>query len=189
MKKTMQLPKIIKGIIFIFLSNNNESFLEIELYIRESEKGKEEEEEKEGEKESEKEEEGEKKSEKEEESEKEQEEEREKEGEKEEEMEDKGDISTLSNYKDIPINYIYGDFKLDFKKKIVYGNLKYRLQANKEGNQIIFDTNKLKINGVYQITDPKEETESPLKFKLGEEDENLGIPLIIDIEYKIDDNI
>ena len=41
------------------------------------------------------------------------------------------DNSTLSNYIDIPINYIYGNFKPDFEKKIVYGNLKYRLQANK----------------------------------------------------------
>ena len=28
------------------------------------------------------------------------------------------DISTLSNYENIPINYIYGDFKPDFEKKL-----------------------------------------------------------------------
>ena len=101
------------------------------------------------------------------------------------------DISTLSNYENIPINYIYGDFKPDFEKKIVYGNLKYNLQANKAGNQIIFDTNKLNIKNIYKIKDPKEENykEEEVNFSSGKEDENLGTPLIISINYKIDEYI
>ena len=61
------------------------------------------------------------------------------------------DVSTLSNYKGIPINSISGEFKPDFDKKIVYGNLKYKIHTEKSGNQIIFDTSKLNIKNVYKI--------------------------------------
>ena len=99
------------------------------------------------------------------------------------------DISTLSNYEDIPINYIHGDFKPDFDKEIVYGDLNYNLQATKDGNQIILDTMKLNITQVYNLADPKEEIYEPIPFSFGEEDAKLGTPLIIELSYKKEDYI
>ena len=99
------------------------------------------------------------------------------------------DISTLSNYEDIPINYIHGDFKPDFDKEIVYGDLNYNLQATKDGKQIILDTMKLNITQVYNLVDPKEEIYEPIPFSFGEEDAKLGTPLIIELSYKKEDYI
>ena len=98
------------------------------------------------------------------------------------------DNSTLSNYLDIPVNYIYGEFKPDFEKKLLYGNLSYNFHAVNGGNQIIFDTYKLNIKKVYKVTfEHKEENYEEINFSFGQEDENLGVPLIIPIDYKKDD--
>ena len=89
------------------------------------------------------------------------------------------DNSTLSNYLDIPVNYIYGEFKPDFEKKLLYGNLSYNFHAVNGGNQIIFDTYKLNIKKVYKVTfEHKEENYEEINFSFGQEDENLGVPLI-----------
>ena len=49
------------------------------------------------------------------------------------------DNSTLSNYEDIPLNMLSGDFKIDFENKIVHGNLSYRFTPKKDGNKIILN--------------------------------------------------
>jgi len=95
------------------------------------------------------------------------------------------DISTLSNYQEIIINYIYGEFKIDFDKKIVIGNLNYNLKAKADSNKIIFDTDSLKIKNVYQIIDADDEVYAkPIEFTLGEKDDNLGTSLIMNVNYK-----
>ena len=99
------------------------------------------------------------------------------------------DISTLSNYKDVPINYIYGEFKPDFDNKIIYGELNYNLEAMNDGDKIIFDTIALNIKKVYEVIDPKEDEFRELEFSFGEEDENLGTPLIIHLNYFLGDYI
>ena len=77
-------------------------------------------------------------------------------------------ISTQSNYKDIPINYIYGEFKPDFDNKIIYGELNYNLEAMNDGDKIIFDTSALNIKKVYEVIDPKEDEFRELEFSFGE---------------------
>ena len=94
------------------------------------------------------------------------------------------DNSTLSNYEDIPLNMLYGDFKIDFENKIVHGNLSYRFTPKKDGNEIILDTKNLNILKVYKINKADgADTYEPIDFYFGKIDENLGKPLIININY------
>ena len=95
------------------------------------------------------------------------------------------DISTLSNYQNITINYIEGQFKPDFDNKIVHGILNYSLIAKIEGKQIIFDTNHLNITKITNVTDQTK----VIKHSFGNTDENLGTPLLIDCVYNKDDNV
>ena len=100
------------------------------------------------------------------------------------------DNSTLSNYEDIPLNMLYGDFKIDFENKIVHGNLCYRFTPKKDGNQIILDTQKLDILKIYKINKVDGvDTYEQINFTFGEVDENLGKPLIINIDYLKNNNI
>ena len=95
------------------------------------------------------------------------------------------DISTLSNYQNITINYIEGQFKPDFENKIVHGILNYSLIAKDEGKKIIFDTNNLNIKKITNVTDQTK----VITHSFGNSDENLGTPLLIDCEYNKDDNV
>ena len=97
-----------------------------------------------------------------------------------EESEEVTDVSTLSNYKNISINYIKGKFIADFDNKVIMGDLYYNLTAKEDGNQIIFDTNELQIIDINQII---EEDTIKLNHSYGEEDENLGKPLIMNLNY------
>ena len=100
------------------------------------------------------------------------------------------DNSTLSNYEDIPLNMLSGDFKIDFENKIVHGNLSYRFIPKKDGNKIILDTKNLNILKIYKITEEDgEKTYEEINFSFGEIDENLGTPLIISIDYLQNNNI
>ena len=125
-----------------FLSKNNESFLNIDIYIKDSEYG--------------------------------------------DESEEITDVSTLSNYKKISIQYISGEFKADFDNKIINGSLLYNLTAKEDGNQIIFDTNALKIYHIYQVIN---DVENNVDYSFGNKDEKLGQPLIMNIDYKQNDYI
>ena len=58
------------------------------------------------------------------------------------------DISTLSNYQDITLEFLYGEFKIDFESQIVRGNLSYTFNAKSNGNSIILDTYKLYIKNI-----------------------------------------
>ena len=100
------------------------------------------------------------------------------------------DNSTLSNYEDIPLNMLSGDFKIDFENKIVHGNLSYRFTPKKDGNKIILDTKNLNISKIYKINETDgEKTYEAINFTFGEIDENLGTPLIISIDYFQNNNI
>ena len=91
------------------------------------------------------------------------------------------DISTLSNYQDITLEFLYGEFKIDFESQIVRGNLSYTFNAKSNGNSIILDTYKLYIKNIYDI-----EKQEKLNFSYGDTDENLGEPLNIHINYTKD---
>ena len=58
-----------------------------------------------------------------------------------------------------------------------------------DGDKIIFDTIALNIKKVYEVIDPKEDEFRELEFSFGEEDENLGTPLIIHLNYFLGDYI
>ena len=100
------------------------------------------------------------------------------------------DNSTLSNYEDIPLNMLSGDFKIDFENKIVHGNLSYKFTPKKDGNKIILDSKNLNISKIYKINETDgEKTYEEINFSFGEIDENLGTPLIISIDYFQNNNI
>ena len=103
-----------------------------------------------------------------------------------EESEEAKDVSTLSNYKQISINYIKGKFIVDFTNKTIMGELYYNLTAKEDYNKIIFDTKELNIIDISQIID---EDIKKINYYYGEEDENLGKPLIMDLNYNKGDYI
>ena len=62
----------------------------------------------------------------------------------------------------------------------------YNLTAKEDGNQIIFDTNALKIYHIYQVIN---DVENNVDYSFGNKDEKLGQPLIMNIDYKQNDYI
>ena len=102
------------------------------------------------------------------------------------EYEEITDVSTLSNYKQISIKNISGEFKADFDKKIIMGDIYYELIAKEDGNQIIFDTVALNITNITKINDGQEIL---INYTYGDEDKNLGRPLKMNVDYKKDDYI
>ena len=54
------------------------------------------------------------------------------------------DESTFSNYEEIYMNSLTGEFKIDFDRKIVIGNLEYNFTANIKGEKILLETKSLK---------------------------------------------
>ena len=98
------------------------------------------------------------------------------------------DEHTLSNYEDIKLTNLSGIFSLDFKEKIVNGNLIYTFHSQVKGTNITLDTFHLKIFSIKQIKGDGEENIT-LNYSMGNTDENLGTPLIIDIEYDNDTDI
>ena len=93
------------------------------------------------------------------------------------------DNNTLSNYKDISITNLTGLFKPNFENEIVEGNLTFYFKSHVKGSQIILDTKNLKINSINDLNG------APIKYRFGNEDKNLGIPLIIEYEYEDNSNI
>jgi hypothetical protein len=61
------------------------------------------------------------------------------------------DGSTFSNYQEIYMSSLTGEFKIDFDKKIVIGNLEYNFTANTQGEKITLDTKSLDIKEVEKI--------------------------------------
>ena len=98
------------------------------------------------------------------------------------------DNSTLSNYKDIIITNLTGILEPDFQAKIVNGNLNFNFLSQKNGSEIILDTKYLNILSVSKLNSSLD-IESKLEFKYGNEDKNLGKPLIIKYDYKENETI
>ena len=83
------------------------------------------------------------------------------------------DNSTLSNYEDIPLNMLSGDFKIDFENKVVHGNLSYKFTPKKDGNKIILDSKNLNISKIYKITEADgEKTYEEINFSFGDHELN-----------------
>ena len=94
------------------------------------------------------------------------------------------DNSTLSNYEEITLTNLTGVFEPIFEEKIVAGDLTYTFIAKVDGSKIILDT---KFVFIQSITDV--DSGEALTYTPGEEDENLGVSLIISKEYKQNDII
>ena len=90
------------------------------------------------------------------------------------------DPLSLSNFDTVPITNLNGVFDIDFENKLVRGDLHYFFSATEEGSEIRLDTKNLNIEKKKKIVG---EEESVLEINLGEEDENLGTPLIIPYEF------
>ena len=93
------------------------------------------------------------------------------------------DNNTLSNYKDIPITNLTGIFKPNFENEIVEGNLTFYFKPHIKGSQIILDTKNLEIKSI------NDSNGTPINYRFGNENKNLGIPLIIEYEYEANSNI
>lgn len=98
------------------------------------------------------------------------------------------DNSTLSNYKDIIMTNLTGILEPDFKEKIVKGNLIFTFLPKKNGSELILDTKYLNIISISKMNWSLN-IENKLEFKFGNEDKNLGYPLIIKYDYKKDEKI
>ena len=98
------------------------------------------------------------------------------------------DNSTLSNYKDIIITNLTGVLEPDFQGKIVNGNLNFEFLSQKNGSEIILDTKYLNIISISKLNSSLD-IENKLEFKYGNEDKNLGKPLIIKYDYKENETI
>ena len=96
------------------------------------------------------------------------------------------DYSTQSNFEDIRIKHLSGEFKIDFENKLVNGSLIYDLIPLVDRPQMVLDTKKLNIINIYKINTTNGTLE-PLNFFLGDEDPILGTPLFIDFDYSKDD--
>ena len=94
------------------------------------------------------------------------------------------DNSTLSNYKDITLTKLEGIFEPDFKEKIVKGSLTYTFTSNVKGEEIILDTKYLSISSVKDANSTE-----PYEFENGEENEYLGVPLVIKCPYEPEQEI
>ncbi|MDO6391395.1 M1 family metallopeptidase [Pontibacter sp. BT731] len=73
------------------------------------------------------------------------------------------------------------DIAVNFDEKVISGKASYQIENLAKGNEIVFDTRGLEIEQVYL---GKEQT--PTTFKLGDEKEFLGRPLIIAIQPETD---
>ena len=89
------------------------------------------------------------------------------------------DNCTLSNYKNIELKNITGLFEPNFKESIIYGNLNYTFYSKVNDSNIILDTKNLEI---LNITDENGK-EMNYTHKQNKEDEILGRPLIITLEF------
>ena len=98
------------------------------------------------------------------------------------------DLLTLSNYYTVSLSNLTGVFDIDFDNKLVNGELTYNFTCLSGDSQIILDTKNLKIESVTKID--KDGLEQKVEFDYGEEDENLGKPLIIEYgDFSEGDNI
>jgi len=87
------------------------------------------------------------------------------------------DSFTNSNFDVISISHLSGEFDIDFEKKIVHGDLFFKINTLDEGRKIILDTKNLDIQNVVKKVENEDKV---LDFSFGNEDEVLGMPLIID---------
>ena len=94
------------------------------------------------------------------------------------------DISTLSNYQNIKITQLDGILEVDFTNKLIMGDITFKFKGLKTGKEIILDTNYLKINSIIEPITKKE-----IQFKFGKRIDYLGTPLIIEYNYKQDENV
>ena len=99
------------------------------------------------------------------------------------------DPLTFSNYETVSIYNLTGIFEVDFENNIVKGDLNYYFNCSQEESQIKLDTKNLNVEKVIKIEKNGEQKELDIVY--GEEDYNLGKPLIINFEEKfnIDDEI
>ena len=101
------------------------------------------------------------------------------------------DESTFSNYQDIYMNSLTGEFKIDFDKKIVIGNLEYNFTANTQGEKIVLDTKSLDIKEVekIEIDEDGKKVYTKAEFSLEEKDDPIfGKALTIKISYEKGDS-
>jgi leukotriene-A4 hydrolase len=73
------------------------------------------------------------------------------------------------------------DIAVNFDQKVISGKASYQIENLAKGNQIIFDTRGLEIEQVYLG-----KAQTPTTFRLGDEKEHLGRPLIVDIQPETD---
>ena len=86
------------------------------------------------------------------------------------------DVHTLSNYKEVPISHTHLDIEVNFENKCVSGIVTHTIDNSKKQSKVILDTKNLEIKDV--TLDDGEKT----TFSFGENDELLGLPLVIDIK-------
>jgi len=92
------------------------------------------------------------------------------------ELIDERDDHTLSNYDEVSSRHVHLDIEVKFDTKTIVGSVTHTIENLTGADHVIFDTKALNIFKV-ELNDGKE-----AEFKMGEVDELLGTPLIVNIE-------
>jgi len=85
------------------------------------------------------------------------------------------DYHTLSNYKEVPITHCSLQLNVDFDQRRLSGSVTHLISNDKKSSQLVLDTKYLQIDSI------ADQNGGDLSFNYGENDELLGLPLIIQL--------